>query len=68
MRDPFRGTKLMFSDILGEPEVVFAWWPVKCYDGSWAWMQPVYRRLCLIKPYLANGYSDEPWWQYAKPI
>lgn len=68
MRDPFRGTELMFSDILGEPDLVFAWWPVKCYDGSWVWMRPVYRRLCVIKTYLANGRNEDPWWQYAKPI
>ena len=68
MRDPFKGTALLFCDILGEPELVFAWWPVRCFDGSWAWLRPVYRRLCIVKPYLSNGRNDDPWWQYAKPI
>jgi hypothetical protein len=68
MTDPFKGTKLMFSDIIGPHEIIFAWWPVKCFDGTWTWLKPVCRRLCLIKPYLANGRNEDPWWQYARPI
>jgi len=66
MADPFKGTTLMFCDIIGEPEITFAWLPVKCFDGGWVWFRPVWRRLCLIKPYLANGRNDDPWWQYAR--
>ena len=65
MSDPFKGTRLMFCDILGDPEPAFAWLPTKCFDGTWVWLRPVWRRLCIPKPYL--GLSDyEPWWQYAR--
>ena len=64
MTDPFKGTKLIFCDILGEPEVHFAWLPVRCFDGRWAWFRPVWARLCLVKPHLRG--PDDPWWQYAR--
>lgn len=68
MSDPFKGTKLQFCDILGKPELSFAWVPTKCFDGTWTWLRPVWRRLCIIKPYLANGRADDPWFQYARPV
>jgi hypothetical protein len=64
MTDPFKGTELLFCDIIGEPEVVFAWLPVKCFDKSWVWLRPVARRRCLVRPHL-YGPHDGPWWQYA---
>lgn len=64
MKDPFKGTTLLFCDIIGDPEPAFAWWPVKCFDGRWVWMRPVWRRLCLRKPHLHG--PDDPWWQYAR--
>ena len=66
MGDPYKGATLMFCDILGDPEPAFAWLPVKCFDGKWVWLRPVWRRLCLIKPSLANGRNEDPWWQYAR--
>lgn len=68
MADPYRGTALVFADVLGDPEIVFAWRPRRCYDGRLAWLYPVWRRLCLIKPHLSNGRNDDSWWQYAKPL
>lgn len=68
MTDPYKGTSLMFSDVLGDPEPTFAWVPTKCFDGSWVWLRPLWRRLCIIKPYLANGRNEDPWWQYARRI
>lgn len=65
MSDPFKGTTLMFCDILGDPEPVFAWWPVKCFDGRWAWLTVVWRRLCVRHAYL-HGPGGDPWWQYAR--
>ena len=64
MIDPYKGSALLFCDVLGEPERVFAWWPVKCFDGSRVWLRPVWRRLCLLKAHI-DGPSD-PWWQYAR--
>lgn len=64
MSDAFKGTKLMFCDILGEPELHFAWWPVRCFDGKIVWLRPVWARLCLRKPHLAG--PDDPFWQYAR--
>lgn len=64
MRCAFKNTKLQFCDILGEPERFFAWLPRKCFDGTWVWLSPAWRRLCVLKPYI-NGPSD-PWWQYAR--
>ena len=64
MNDPFKGTALLFCDILCEPEIHFAWLPRKCFDGSWTWMRPVWARLCVLKSSL-DGPRD-PWWQYAK--
>lgn len=66
MADPYKGLTPVFCDVIGEPEISFAWRPVKCFDGSRVWLRPVWRRLCLIKPYLANGKADNPWWQYAR--
>jgi hypothetical protein len=65
MRDPYHGTTLLFCDIITDPEPAFAWLPVKCFDGTWVWMRPVWRRLCFVKPHLARG-TDYPWWQYAR--
>lgn len=65
MPDPYKGTALMFCDIIGEPELSFAWFPVKCYDGSRVWMRSVWRRLAVVKPHLKYG-PDDPWWQYAR--
>ena len=64
MGDPYKGTTLQFCDIIGDPEVHFAWRPRKCFDGQWVWMRPVWARLVLVKPHLARG-TDYPWWQYA---
>ncbi len=66
MTDPFKGTTLVFADVIGDMEPAFAWLPTKCFDGSLVWLRPVWRRLCLIKPYLSNGRNDDPWWQYAR--
>lgn len=65
MRDPYKGTELLFCDVIEEPEIIFAWLPVKCFDGSWTWFRPVFRRLCLLKPEIGIG---DPWWQYARPL
>jgi|GEM_PF-3625598 len=65
--DPYFGTVLKFCSIISPPEIIFAFWPVRCFDGRWAWMRPVWRRLALIKPHLERT-SDEPWWQYALPV
>lgn len=62
--DPYKGTKLMFCDILGDQEVFFPLLPRKCFDGRWGWLRPVWRRLCVLKPSIGTGPS-EPWWQYA---
>lgn len=64
MSDPYKGTELLFCDIIGEPEVYFAWWPRKCFDGRWVWMRPVWARMVVLKQYI-DGPSD-PWWQYAR--
>jgi len=64
--DPFKGTALLFSDIIGEPEPFFAWWPVRCYDGRWAWLCIAWRRLCLVKPIYSG--PDDPFWQYARSL
>lgn len=66
--DPWHGTALKFANVIGPPERVFAWLPVKCFDGAYVWLRPVWRRLCLIKPQLDNGRNDEPWFQYARTI
>lgn len=66
MTDPFRGTLLEFCDVLGAPETVFAWWPVRCFDGRVVWGKLVSRRLCLLKSHLQG--PGEPWWQYARLI
>ena len=65
MMDPFRGTKLLFCDILGEPELQFAWVPRKCFDGRYVWLRPVWARLCILKPHIQFGPVDA-WWQYAR--
>ena len=64
-RDPFKGTVLTFCDILGEPEIHFAWLPRKCFDGRWVWLRHVWARLVVLKPSLGPR-GDDPWWQYAK--
>ena len=63
--DPFKGKTFLFTEVLGEPELVFAWWPVKCFDGKWAWFCFVWRRLCICQFYF-GGYRDDPFYQYAK--
>lgn len=65
MSDPYNGTTLMFCDIVSPPEPCFAWLPTKCFDGTWMWMRPMWRRLCVVKAHLARG-PEEPWWQYAR--
>ena len=65
MSDPFKGTKLVFCDIVGDPEPVFAWMPVRCFDGRIAWLCVVWRRLCIRRSY-CHGPGDDPWYQYAK--
>jgi len=62
--DPFKGTTLLFCDVLGEPEKSFAWLPVRCFDGKWVWLCPVWRRLCVLTPDLPGPH--DPWWQYAR--
>lgn len=67
MTDPYKGTTLMYCDILGEPELHFAWIPRKCFDGRWVWLRPVWARLCVAKPSLSWGlFEERPWWQYAR--
>lgn len=61
--DPYKRSALAFCDILGEPELQFAWVPRKCFDGRWVWLRPVWARLCIPKPYLPG--PSEAWWQYA---
>jgi hypothetical protein len=64
MTDPYMGTTLVFCDILGEPEIAFAWLPTRCFDGQWVWLRPVWRRLCVLR-FNVDGCFD-PWWQYAR--
>lgn len=65
LNDPFKNTRLEFCDILGKPELHFAWVPRKCFDGGWVWLRPIWARLCVLKTHLMQGPAD-PWWQYAR--
>lgn len=65
MTDPFKDTKPYFSALAGDPEVFFPWIPRRCFDGTWVWLKPAWRRLCIAGN-VCGAQAGEPWWQYAR--
>lgn len=55
----------MFGNPVGPWRRLFAWWPVRLFDGTWVWLRFVSRRRIQLHQYLSGG-SDH-WWQYALP-
>lgn len=42
--------------------LVYAWWPTRTWDGRWAWLRPIWKRLLLSKEWLPGPYSQR--WEY----
>ena len=47
--------ELVFSDRLEPYERWFAWWPVVTWNRRFVWLRPVWRAICVKKPYLDGG-------------
>lgn len=57
--------QFMFSNHVGPPHTVFAWFPVRTYYGRWVWMRRIVRQRIQKKAWLDG--PDWAFWAYALP-
>lgn len=54
----------LFGFPVGPWRRLFAWWPVRLFDGTLVWLRFVRRRRIQPHNYLYDGVNAA-WWQYA---
>lgn len=57
--------KPLCGDFIGPWRRVFAWLPVRTFDGCWIWLRSVHRRRVQLHAYLVGPDRSGSWWFFA---